>query len=220
MSSSEAIDYLYRLARHSGMVDEGELKDWAGDCLRLGLRDFWGASEWSFRTYEYNLVISSELDDHELPNDFSGVVTVKEKDSLEGQELTYYPKAEFDKIVPKPLAYSSTYPQIYTLWHDKSNQKWYARFFPTPESGHTIVMEIVSKPPQEMSAIGEEFVGGILAMAQKYMYPLNNVARLQAWEEARREIKRLEVVDSPFQGKNFRMFDDTDTEVMVSRPWL
>ncbi len=219
MSNQEAIDYLYRLALHSGIKDNGELKSWATDCLTLGIKDFWGASEWSFRTYEYDLVISSETDDHVLPNDFAGVVTAKEKDSLGGQELTYYPKAQFDKIVPKPTAYSSTYPQIFTLWYDKNNSKWYARFFPIPESGHTIVMEVVSKPPANLAEIAEEFVGGVLANAQKFMYPLNNNSRLQAWAEARSEIKRLEIIDSPFQGKAFQMFDDTDVDVRVSRPW-
>lgn len=218
MTNTEGISYLYRLALHSGITDNGELKSWAEDCLRLGIRDFWGASEWSFRTYEYDLAIASETDDYALPADFAGVTTVKEKDSLQGRELTYYPKAHFDRLVPKPLASPATYSQIYTIWYDKNDEKNYIRFFPPPETGHTIVMEIVSKPPADLKEIDEAYVGGVFAQAQKYMYPLHK-GRLQAWAEARMEIKRLEITDSPHQGKPFIIFDDTDIGVEVARPW-
>lgn len=218
MNNNDVLDYLEMLATASGMVHTN-LRGLCEKCLHMGLKDFWGASEWSFKTYEHNLAITTSVDDYALPQDFAGFVTVKEKDSLEGQELLYYPKAEFDRLVPNPTAYPSTYPQIFTVWYDKSQQLSYIRFYPMPEAGHTIVIEIVTRTPTNMGEIEERFVSGVIACAQKYLYPLGKAERLQAWAEAREEIKRLEIIDSPYQTKAYRFFDDTDTQITITRPW-
>ena len=219
MTRTDIAEYLVYLAKQSGLPDDG-LTDHVDRCIDMGLAEFWTARNWSFRTEPYSLSISSESETYDLPSNFDGVRTIREQDSLEGASLKYYTKEAFDNLVAKPTTYGSTYPRIYTIYHDASAQGWKVKFFPVPETGHTMLMDIFVTVPSDVEEIPSGATAALLAIIAKYLYKIGSPERLYATRGAEEEINAAQRNDSPFKGNIDRIEDDTDTQIYVGRPWL
>ena len=222
MTNAEILSYFTFLAKQADLPPDG-LDDHLDNCITLGLSDFWNARPWSFRSEPYELNITSEAEQYVLPKNFAGARSVREQDSLEGNDLGYKIKEEFDHIVAHPTAYPSTYPQIYTIYFDNSqtaSQKYYMKFFPVPESGHTMLIDMLTDTPSKISSVPTRGLSALLASIAKYIPKIGSIARREAGFDAEKEIIKLEREDSPFMGKLYKVFDDTDTQLRVTRPWI
>ena len=222
MTNTEILNYFTFLAKQAGLPDDG-LDDHLDNCITLGLSDFWNARPWSFRSEPYSLDITEEAEQYKLPANFAGVRTVREHDSLEGNDLGYKIKEEFDHIVAHPTQYPSTYPQIYTIYFDNSqaaSQRYYIKLFPVPESGHTMLIDMLTDTPSNVSAVPTKGLSALLASIAKFIPKIGTVERRAAMIDARQEIVELEREDSPFMGKLYKVFDDTDTQLKVTKPWI
>jgi hypothetical protein len=221
LNTDQVKDYFKFLAKQSGLPDEG-LEEHVNRCITLGVGDFWNARAWSFRGEPYSLAITAEAEAYVLPDRFVGLRTVREQDSLEGNDLIYKPKEEFDHLVAKPMAYPSTYPEIYTVYYSSKTgeEHWYIKFFPVPATGYTMLIDMLTDEPGNPEAIPEQFNSGMIASISKYMEKLGTQARIAAFEYYEKEILKLERTDGPFMGRLFKMMDDTDTQIRVERPWI
>jgi len=186
--------------------------------IDLGLHDFWHARVWSFRQSQYNLSISSEQDRYALPDECVGVAGAREETSTAGSDLYYVSKAEFDRLVPRPSAHSGGTPQLFTVYKNADDGVWYIQFHPRPTVS-TVMLTLAVDTPTEIVGIPSSAFPALIACCFKYLYHPETNAGMLASTVADREIRKLEVQDSPWKGSIWRFFDSTDEPIKVVRPW-
>lgn len=222
MNKTNLVKYLTFLAKQSKLPDDG-LADHVDFCIELGSQSLWNARPWSFRSEPFPLNITSEDESYELPESFAGVRSVREQESLEGEGLRYKPKEEFDSFVPKPLTYPSIYPQIYTVFQDNSvagAQKFFIKFFPVPVSGYTMLIDMLTDSPGDVEIFPTKATAALIAHCGQFIPKFGTADRRAAMVDAANETIKLEREDSPFMGRLFKFFDDTDFEFRLARPWI
>lgn len=219
MTTQQVKDYLRHLALASGFKASG-IDPFLDSCIQIGLNEFWNAKGWSFRASAYTLSITAEQEDYELPGQFAGFRSARQQDSLEGGELTYLRKNDFDVRFPRPTHASSGYPQVFTAWRDRPNGPYKVKFFPVPQTGYSILFEMYTIAPNGAQDVPAGFEGGLMRCIEKYMYKVGTPERAMAIRDATDEINRLEVVDGPFKGAMTQMYDDTYQQVETERLWI
>jgi hypothetical protein len=185
--------------------------------IRNGLADFWHSRNWTFRRREYELVISSEQDRYELPDDCCALAVGREQASLYGMSLVYVTKDEFDRRVPRPSAHSGGTPQLCTVYEDKD--KKYIKFYPRPDIT-PIYLSYLLDTPHSVDKVPDVGRAALLTSITKYLYTPGGHQYDAADNAAEREIGKLEVQDSPFAEDMWKFFDDTDVRVEYTRPWI
>lgn len=203
MTHAELKKDLIYLAKASGL-DAPDLDDHVVFCIARGLADFWNACSWSWRTRSEELAITAEQEDYELPGDFSGVRTVRQKDSEHGGPIEFYTKEEFDRDYPAPTSYDAGYPIICTAYKNTTDGKWYIKFIRTPESGTIIYLDMYTTQGS-VEGVPAGYESGLLASVEKYLYKLGTAARSNAWMQYDIEVKRLERTDTAFRGHLTRL---------------
>lgn len=189
-------------------------------CISMGLKDFWNIRPWTFRTVEKEIDTSTEAETYEVDwPDFGGFGTVREKETLNGRELRFMSKEEYDHVFPKPLAHSSGYPYAFTVYKNKASGKWVFKFFPTP-SITPIYVEVYTTEPNNIDDVPDEFVGGLRAAVSKYLYAAGSLEGMAAASLYRNEVLELDRIDTPMRSKQTHVLDDTETSIEVWRPWL
>jgi len=189
-------------------------------CILMGLKDFWNIRPWSFRTEEREIDTSTEAETYEVEwEDFGGFGTVREKATLAGRELLFKSKEEFDHEYPKPLAHSSGYPYVFTVYKNKASGKWVFKFFSVP-SITPIYIEVYTTVSNNINDVPDEFIGGLRAAISKYLYSAGSPEGMAAATLYRNEVLELDRIDTPMHTKQYHVFDDTDTAIEVWRPWL
>jgi hypothetical protein len=186
------------LALQAGLNPDG-LDAHIDYCVDRGLADFWNAYGWSWRTRPHELSISSEAEQYELPDDFAGVRTARQKASTYGGEVVYIPLEEFHRDYPRPTAHDSGYPIECTAYCDSDDDKWYMKFFPMPEVSTTIYLELYTTLGA-VDSVPEGFESGLHVSCEKYLFKNGTIERAQSWKAYDREVKRLQRTDSPFRG--------------------
>lgn len=218
MTEQDIKDYFKYLGLQSQMTADG-LDAHVANCLRRGMQSLWYARPWTFTQQDYSLTISSTAETTDLPDSCHGVITVREKASLDGKDLVYYPKQEFDRLVPKPGAFSADYPQAYTVYWDAATKK--SKFACFPYSTATpLYMRIVTKFSGQIADIPDRAHDALIACISYLMYPLGTAERLNAQQEKFRELQKLEQEDSPYRGGIVHIFDDADQQIERGLVWI
>ena len=214
--------YLMFLAKQQGLETSG-LDAHVATCADLALGDFWNAKSWSFRTRQYELTLSTEAEEYELPDDFEGFRTVRDKAHPQGRDLTYKTKEAYDHLVPRPTAGPTTYTEMFTVFWDGSSgvKRWKAKFYPIPASGTVIYFDMYTSQPQTVAGIPKKALSGLILAAHRYISKPGTPASQDAWFKYEPEMNRLERADSPFKGHIFRALDDTSepNAERVRYPW-
>lgn len=220
MNENEAEKYFslrLKQLKYVGDLEPGEVTDLVKEAIKNGKADFWHKRQWTFRRRAYNLSITSEADAYELPDDACAVMVNRENDSLYGFGLVYVSKDEFDRRIPYPAAHSGDTPMLCTVYRDKD--KMYISFWPRPSST-TIYMSYLLDTPENLNNIPDVARAATYASIAKYLYPIGTPEHAIAMETADREIKALEIQDTPYAEDQWKFFDDTDVRVEYTRPWI
>lgn len=191
-------DLLY-LARQTDMAED-DLDAHVEFCIERGLNSFWNAHGWTWSTRPYSLSISSEAAAYELPEDFRGIRAVREKDSSYGGAIIYVPKERFDREYPYPTASTSGRPRVCTVYYDREEALNYIQFFPVPESGDTIYIEMYTTVGN-VDSVPHGFESGLMADVERFLYKLGTPARFSAQQSFDTELRRMIRLDGPFKGK-------------------
>lgn len=164
--------------------------------IQQGLADLWGASNWMFKQTETTLTVA-DTDPVDLPDDFEGFRTLREKGSNRGWRLTYMPREEFDRVYPKATALPSGTLKIFTVYRDMSdNGKWKALFLPSPSSSTTVYMlYYIGAGEVTVNLIPSKAQAALEAFIAKHAYPYNHPGRVMATQVAEIELKKLQTQD-------------------------
>lgn len=217
MNNEEIKKELMYLAKQVKLDEEG-LQEHVDFCILRGLKEFWNAKPWSFRTREYILTITEEADSYVLPDDFEGIISIKETASQSGRGLIPLFPEEFDRLVPKQSAHQSNYPVWVAFFKNKTDQKWYAKFFPIPVAGYTIPMLIVTSAANDVEQVPDSFSEGLVLAIMKHLYKPGTYQRTEAFKAYQDKILELERGDTPIMEITERQ-TESDGQVILRRPW-
>ena len=120
-----------------------------------GMNDLWNKENWSFRSRSYTLVTDG-TGTYQMPEDFEGVISVRETGSQNGNDLDIYTKEEYDSMITKPSAHAAGYPQAMCFYYNSNEGRWYADVFPTPTGTMNIEMQIATNLPPSIEAFPEK----------------------------------------------------------------
>jgi len=219
MTSAELKRYVKYLAIQSGFPMEN-IDDHVDVIISLGVEAFWEARPWSFRSRQYTMTTGSDKA-VALPDDFAGFRSVQERTSSTGWDLEYYIKEEYDSVNPDRLLFGEGSPRMFTVYYDKTNDKWYALFAPHPVSGTSIYWDMLTKWDGGLNAIpGGLYTLGVLSAIGYCLYPVGSPQRMAAYGEFRQILKDIEPEDTPFKGRLFRWKTESETAVDTSWPWV
>jgi len=219
MNERDLTKYFSLRLTQLGLADmpPAELTKLVGEAIKHGKADLWHARQWSFRRMQYELTISSEQDEYELPDDCCAVAVAREQSSLYGQSLVYVSKDEFDRRVPYPSSHSGSEPQLCTVY--ENNKKKYIQFYPRPDIT-PIYLSYLLNTPTQVDRIPDVARAALMAVIGKYLYRLGTPEYLAALQMADMEIRKLEVQDTPLAEDIWKFFDDTDVRIEYTRPWV
>lgn len=192
-----------------GGLTSSELSDLVDQAVDSARIDLWMVKPWTFRRHQHTLVISSEEDRYELPNNFAAIATARENESLYGMGLVFVGKDEFDRRVPRPGGYTGGNPRLYTVYAETDNKKKYIQFFPRP-TVTPIHLNILITAPSNVSEFPDSARAALIAVAQKYLFLPGTLPFDSAYGLAEREIQKMEVEDSLYVEDEWKFFDDTD----------
>lgn len=216
MTKDQLTKHLTNMATLAG-VPASDVQKIADNAREIGFLEFWNCRPWTFRTVEYTLVITAAADEYVLPDDFRAIRSVREKETLDGYQLRYMGKEEFDYNFPKQEALHSDKPRIYTVY--RKNGKFYIKLAPRP-SAMSVYIDYLGGTPGDILSVPDEAAGALVAVCEKYIYPAKSAGRVDAAKIAQVEIADLENREGVFGGTIFKFFDDTDYIVDTTRPWI
>ena len=188
--------------------------------VKVGIKDFWGAHDWSFRSVDTTLSISSTAESYDLVDNFAGFKSVRERTSASGTDLVYKTKEDFDLLIPRPDSISAGTPDWFTIFRDEENKKWKIAFYPRPSAAMTIYMDILQTAPTEADTIPDDYVSGLMAFIAKHAYPYGHVGRVNAGREALVELTRLRRIDKLDKSRITVMLDDTREQNTFTYKWV
>lgn len=186
------------LAKQNGMNEDG-LDDHVDFAIDRGTNLFWCANGWSWSTREYELDVSSETDEYELPDDFRGIRSVRQQETTYGGSVVYLTPEEFDELFPHPAGYTSGVPLYCTIRYDRDDKVTYIKFARPPESGSTIIIDMYTTKG-EVSGVPDGYEGGLIAAIEMFLHKVGSRERLAAKAAFEDEVIRLMPLDSGFQG--------------------
>jgi len=189
--------------------------------ISVGLLEFWKSREWSFRKRSYTLSITSATETYDLPEDFGGIITIREKASLNGMSIRFYLYEEFCERFPHPNGDPAGYPQFFTVYRDRAdNHKWKARFYPMPEAGMSLYLDYLSDTVTSVSEVPNDYSPGLIEVCLKYLLPPGSTVRWSQENHIEQILDRLFREDAAFHGAQYRFGDDTDQAIGRYRPWM
>ena len=200
-------------------LESAQLDERIDAAIEIGLADFWGYWDWKFKLRLDTFTVSTTADSYNLPLQFGGLKSIRETTSTNGQKLWFLEKEEFDRLVPKPSAWTSGTPQYYTLTFDINSPGPKISFYPRPSGSMTFQLLMYQNTPGSVQDIPPEFAGGLVSVIAKYVYPIGSEGRARAELEAFHRLEKLKTQDKQNKGKIFR-FTSADDEPERTLPWV
>lgn len=175
-----------------------DMDNYVKNAIKSGLQQFWGAKSWSFKVATTTISITSAADSYDLPDDFDSAVSIKEKNSIRGFKLIHMNKEQFDELIPKPAVWDSDFPLVYTIYHVDSDDdagKFVISIYPRPSS-LTLDLAYNKTTNDNVKVVPDKFQSGVEACIASHIFLPGFNQRTVAYNEARAEIRRLEVQDN------------------------
>ena len=210
MNTREEYKTYYAGLLAASNIDVGVNKDsYVNGAIDAGIKQFWGANNWTFKEAYDPLVLGSSAESYDVPDDFEGIKSARETTSNRGLRLRYIPKEKYDSILPKLSTITATNPVYWTMYTDGSSKRKKIQFLPQ-STAQTIEIIYLRTTPEEPTQIPDKFQSGLMAAIAWHIYP-HTEARLrqQAYDDFIKELKRLQVIDKYDMSEYNEMGDDT-----------
>ena len=203
-------------------VVPGDTVKYVENAIKLGLADFWGAHSWTFKHYQYSLVIPSSVTEEsfDLPDNFESLRAVREEEGSIGHKLVYFTLEDFTEKVPKLSWHGQGRPQAYTLFMDADKGRWQIKFYPKPAGGETIYISMLMTAPSDCDVVPDKFASCLDAFIAKHVYPYGHPGRQGAAVQAEREYLKAQNKDRLNQSTMTQMPDGTNRQLNTRRPWV
>lgn len=216
-TNEDYIRYFTNVVR-AAKIELDSVQEYVSDAVNSGRNRFWGANNWTFKQRVATLSLDTSAESYDLPQDFQGMKTLREQNSNSGLRLKYFPREEFDRMVPKLSAFQTGYPQIYTIFGATSGQRK-IRFYPQP-TAQDLDMLYYCLAPTDTSAIPDSHQSGVKAAIAVDIYLPGMRGFESAYNEFIAEIKRLQIVDKSDMSDYTKYQDDTDRTITETLPWF
>lgn len=138
--------------------------------IELGQGAFGGEKPWTWLRASVTLTTNSD-GIIEFPDDFDGVLTMRQQDSTAGGFIQPWPEAEFDTKVPRLDNLSGSWPVVCKIY--KEDDIWYGQTAP-PVASKTIYVAY-KKELTNVSDIPDKFMGGLNAVCHTFMVKPSDV---------------------------------------------
>ena len=186
--------------------------------ITMGIEDLWSSWDWTFKSKEITLSITSQADTHDLPSDFESFKSFREQASLEGRGLAYKIKEQFDREVPKPSAFTGGEPQMFTVFYDNTTRLWKISLFPSPSS-LTLYGTILITPPNDVGSLPKRATAALIPTIAKYALPYGHPGQAAAVQTSEFEIEKLKRLDHADTSMLQVMLDGTGDTTEVNLEW-
>lgn len=172
-------------------VDYPNLDTVVAIAVQTGLKEFWGAHSWSFKSTETTMTVDGTTDDYDLPDNFSSIKVVREENSTHGRKLQYRLKEDFDKDIPRIGSMTTGDPVIYTIYYNGDDGLYKIKIFPNVSSSTTLYIDYYRTTPADSASVPDKFAPLILTYAAKNAYPFGHIGKMNAQRAATFELKEM-----------------------------
>jgi hypothetical protein len=218
MTRAEYKAHLVNILAADERVKITDLEDYVDKAITLGLNAFYGAHNWWFRLVEYTLTVTSAADSYNLPLDFDSFVTVREQSTTDGQKLQFYPKELFDEKFPKLSAFTSDYPQAFTVFQGENTDYPQIALMPRPTSA-TLKILYNRGSVNDPDSVPQKYQAGLAAAIAWQALPFGHPGRGIAYQEFRAEVERLRISNKVDESDISQMPDGTSDQVPSVSPY-
>lgn len=165
------------------------------DAIIAGLDDFWASAPWVFKENSTTVSTTNGQETIDLPDDFAGLLSVRERETDDGRKLIKLSKSEYDRLVPYSADISNNTPAYYKLYYNSDDGVWKLALYPTPDAAIDLyinyhVIEVGGQVP-------EKYTAPLVAAVGKYIYMPGSEQRSATMNEFVAEVERIKREDDP-----------------------
>lgn len=201
-------------------IEPSDRDGYIGSAIKLAMVTLWSAWDWSFKFKDTTLSITTSVESYDLPDDFAGIRTIRERTTTSGARLFYLPKEEFDRLIPNQTVIAEGTPQYFTIFRDNENDIWKISFFPRPGSAMTLYIDYATVSLSNIDTLPEVAEPAFWACFKNELYPASHVGKNTAMIEKRTEIEELKKHDKVDASRFVVMLDESATPSVQSWTWL
>ncbi len=196
MNAKELRDHFKNLLAVRGGLKGKELEDLIKTAVRMGQYDFYNAYPWAFRETTDTITATSGQETVDLPENFIGLLTVREKDTTYGRLLIKLEPEVYDRLLPDSASRTNNKPKYFKVYYNGSDGVWQLALYPTPDTGITLYINY--HKDYEGENIPDKYTAGVLAAIAKYLAVPGSQEYLTADTAFNIEVKRLyDITDNP-----------------------
>jgi hypothetical protein len=219
MTQEEYKDHYVGLIKNDDSIKVADPEGHVSRAIQMGLEEFWASDNWSFKRFATTLTLTA-TESQNLPSTMESFEGMREEETVTGRKLTYYPKAEFDLLVPKLSHHPSGNPQACTVYYEYDEERWKFKAFPIPEGGEVVYIDAFRKAPDSVANVPPTGHACLDAYIAKHVYPRGHWGYVAAIKDIEREYKQLQRIDRANCSRTIRFSDGTDRQVISQRPWV
>jgi len=217
VTTGELKDYYIQLLYvHRGEKTTG-IEKLVDRAIIMGKNDFWSAYPWAFKEKHDTLTTAASTETVDMPGDFEGICSIRERESDNGRKLIRLGADEYDRRIPYSADLAQDKPAYYKIYFDAADNLWKAALYPTPNAAYTLYLtyHII----EDVGIIPEKYDAGLTAFVGKYIWLPGTAERQAAIEQSIIELERLKQVDDPDVETPTRFLDANEAINPRSKKW-
>lgn len=173
-----------------------------------GKEDFWSSYPWAFKEKSKTVTTVSGTETVDLPEDFEGLINVRERTTTGGMKLTKLSPSEYDRLVPYSADTANYTPHTYKVYPDREDGRWRLALYPTPSAA--ISLYINYHVLEDGGAVPQKYIAALIAATTKYFFMVGSLNHTGAVNAFNLEVERLKLVDNVDVEEGGKMLDSSD----------
>ena len=216
MTDKDVTDYFVQLMVASKNFTPKDARGVIDLALLAGKRDFMNANRWMFRRKADTLTTTAATETVDLPDDFDGMISVREKTTTDGRKLIELPSDEYDRQVPSSADLTNDTPKYYKIDYNAANGIWKLYLYPTPNAAISLYLSYLSS---SIESVPEKFLPAYMACIAKYIVLPGTKEHWSAINTANAEMARLIPMDTPSQSDVSKFLEEEEATQPRSQRW-
>jgi hypothetical protein len=217
MTSKELKTYFQTLFFVNTGKTDNKIDNLIDDAIIAGKEDFWAAAPWVFKEKHDTLTTTASSETVNLPEDFDGILSVREKTSTHGLKLVRMTASEYDRAIPYSGSHSEGTPRYYKVYYDDTDRIWKLALFPVSSAAISLYLTYMVLADSGDSS--KKYTAGIIAAVGKYLTMPGSPEKDRAILQFKVEIERLEANDNPDKELPQKIMVPTETMPKVPEYW-
>jgi hypothetical protein len=216
MTDQDIKDYFVRLMVATKTFSAKDATGIVDMALQAGKRDFSNSHNWTFRQKSDTVTTTAAQETVDLPTDFDGMLSVRERTTTDGRKLIELPADEYDRQIPYSADLTNDTPKYYKAAYDVNSGIWQLFLYPTPNAAISLYITYLTS---NVDNIPEKFLPALLSCIAKYIVLPGSKEHWSATNTANAEMARLIPMDTPSQSGISRMLEEEEATQPRSQRW-